>query len=146
METHAAGLMARRMMNEHGLGHWLFKFDRRAVGRLGCCRHGEQTISLSEKIVRLTDESVIRNTVLHEIAHALVGPGHGHDHVWRRQALAIGCNGNRGHTVDTSSLAPWLATCQCAGKKFRRHRLAANIRNCSACPDCKTKLEWQKVA
>lgn len=146
METYEAGQLARRLMNEHGLGHWLFRFDRRAISRLGQCSHGRQTISLSEKIIPLTDEKVIRNTILHEIAHALVGPGHGHDHVWRRQALTIGCNGERGHRVDTSPLAPWMATCQCAGKRFRRHRLAEKVRNFSACPDCKTKLEWKKVA
>lgn len=146
METTTAGQMARKMMNDHGLAHWRFRFDRRAVRRLGQCDHANQTISLSEKVLALADEATVRNTILHEIAHALVGPGHGHDWVWRRKAPSIGCNGNRCHTVNTTSLAPWQAQCKCAGKVFSRHRLAASVKHNSACPNCRTKLDWQRVA
>lgn len=138
--------MARRMMNEHGLGHWLFRFDRRAVTRMGQCRYGEQTIALSEKVVMLADEATVRNSILHEIAHALVGPGHGHDWVWRQKARSIGCNGNRCHTVNTRQLAPWKATCLCPAKVFTRHRLAAKVKHNSACPDCRSRLDWQRIA
>lgn len=145
METTTAGQMARRLMNEHGLGHWLFRFDRRATVRLGQCHHGRQTISLSEKVVRLTDEATVRNTILHEIAHALVGPGHGHNYVWRMKAQSIGCNGNRCHSVDVYAAAPWLGTCGC-GKEFRRHRLNAKTRDYGRCPSCKVNLTWRRVA
>jgi predicted SprT family Zn-dependent metalloprotease len=33
------------------------------------------------------------NTITHEIAHALVGHVHGHDHVWRRKHLELGGDG-----------------------------------------------------
>ena len=41
--------------------------------------------------VRHADIDHIRDTILHEIAHALVGPCHGHDAVWRQKAREIGC-------------------------------------------------------
>ena len=41
----------------------------------------------------------IKDTVLHEVAHALCreihGGNHGHDMYWRRIAYSIGCNGER---------------------------------------------------
>lgn len=132
-------------MNQHGLGHWLFRFDRRATVRLGLCSYRTKTISLSEKVILLTDEATVRNTILHEIAHALVGPGHGHDSVWRRKALSIGCTGDRCHSVDVYAAAPWLGTCGC-GTEYRRHRLSERIRQYGRCKKCKTGLTWQRVA
>ena len=41
----------------------------------------------------------IKNTILHEIAHALVGPKHGHNEIWKQKALEIGCDAERCHYV-----------------------------------------------
>jgi SWI/SNF-related matrix-associated actin-dependent regulator 1 of chromatin subfamily A len=41
-----------------------------------------------------TEEQQFKDTILHEIAHAIVGPHHGHDEVWRGKAVEIGCTGN----------------------------------------------------
>ena len=39
---------------------------------------------------------VIKNTILHEIAHAIVGYGvSAHGSEWKRMAMSIGCNGQR---------------------------------------------------
>lgn len=140
METTTAATLARTLMNEHGLGHWTFQFDRATV-RLGSCHHGRQRITLSERIVRITDEATVRNTILHEIAHALVGPGHGHGYTWMSKAISIGCDGRRCHSVDTWEVAKWLGTCGC-GRKYRRHRLTKNVREHGRCPGCKTGITW----
>jgi hypothetical protein len=42
--------------------------------------------------VDLNPWDIVRLTVRHEAAHALVGPGHGHSVVWKRQARALGVN------------------------------------------------------
>lgn len=39
--------------------------------------------------------SLIRDTILHEIAHALVGPNHCHDLVWKAKCLEIGATPRR---------------------------------------------------
>jgi predicted SprT family Zn-dependent metalloprotease len=148
MNHHDAARLARSLMNEHGLGHWTFQFDRRARTRLGCCKHGIQTLSVSERLLSQVDEATLRNTMLHEIAHALVGPGHGHDAVWRHKARAIGCNGNRCYDsakVDPYADAPWKAACGC-GKVYRRHRLNKQVRHYSRCSGCSTALTWKRVA
>jgi len=155
METTTASALARSIMNEHGLTTWTFQFDR-AKRRLGMCSHRTQTISLSAPLTRLNDEERIRNTILHEIAHALVGPGHKHDHVWRRQARAIGCDGRT--CVDTEEIvtAPtaWVGICPCCLTKVGRHRLTDKARRvaCSACCkqfargryDERFKFEWHR--
>ena len=83
--------MARRLMSKHGLNHWRFKFDN-AKRRAGLCSFRKKTISLSKEYVIRNSDNVedIKDTILHEIAHALVGPGHGHGPVWKRECIRIG--------------------------------------------------------
>jgi predicted SprT family Zn-dependent metalloprotease len=136
MNRHDAAILARTLMNEHGLGHWAFQFDR-SVRRFGVCRFGTQTISMSQRLVELNEEARVRNTILHEIAHALVGPGHGHNHVWRNKARSIGCDGRT--CVDSKTVAlpeaPWVGTCPGCRKTTTRHRLTAKGRQL-ACARC----------
>lgn len=83
-------------MAVHGLldDGWYFAFNSRRRGA-GTCKYGDQSIELSRHITLHTDEHEVRDTILHEIAHALVGTKHGHDDTWVRKAKEIGCNGNR---------------------------------------------------
>jgi predicted SprT family Zn-dependent metalloprotease len=83
-------------MNQHGLREqlWSFQFDR-SVSRLGLCSHRKKTISLGTHATLVNDELAVRNTILHEIAHALVGVNHNHDAVWKAKAREIGCTGER---------------------------------------------------
>ena len=90
----AVQAMANDLMNLHGVGHWTFKFDR-AIRRAGLTSYASRTISMSLPLVRSMEAVEVRNTLLHEIAHAMVGAGYGHGPTWRRQALAIGCNAQR---------------------------------------------------
>jgi predicted SprT family Zn-dependent metalloprotease len=91
MDLDEAQRESMRLMREHGLLGWGFRFDegRRTFGR---CRHNDKTISLSRRLTRLNDWSHVKATMLHEIAHALVGPNHGHDAAWRAMAVRLGTN------------------------------------------------------
>jgi predicted SprT family Zn-dependent metalloprotease len=80
---------AREMMREHLLVGWTFKFDT-ATKRFGVCRYGRREIGMSRRLTLANDEAQALDTVLHEIAHALVGPGHGHGPVWKAKAREIG--------------------------------------------------------
>ena len=100
----AALEMAASLMAAHGLDGWNVKLDH-ARRRAGQCDYRKREISLSRHYVRHAEESHIRDTILHEIAHALVGPRHGHDAVWRRKAREIGCTATRCHTL-TFATAP----------------------------------------
>ena len=86
--------LALSIMAEHGLAGWSFDYDR-ARRRKGSCTHRKKLITLSEPFVLLNDNDAIRLTILHEIAHALVGPGHGHDAVWKAKCLEVGAQPRR---------------------------------------------------
>ncbi len=76
-----------------------------------------------------TDEG----TILHEIAHALVGPGHGHDSVWRTQALKIGCTGSRCVPEDAPKLeGNWIGVCP-QGHQRSWHTRPERVGSCSRC-------------
>src|SRR4051812_30508933 len=73
--------LAHELMRRHGLGGWRFEFDQ-AKRRAGVCRHRQKVIGLSAPITRLHPADEVRDTVLHEIAHALAGARAGHGPVW----------------------------------------------------------------
>ncbi len=89
MELTDAERMARYHMQVHGLHGWAFRFDK-ATRRFGCCDFTHRTISLSRRIVLLNEPDRVRLTVLHEVAHALAGPGAGHGKMWREIVLRLG--------------------------------------------------------
>ena len=68
---------------------WRFGFDL-APARGGICRHTEKQITLSVTYCLKASKSEIVDTILHEIAHAIVGPQHQHDAVWKAAAQRIG--------------------------------------------------------
>ena len=82
--------LAHELIAKHKLTDWTFKFDR-AVRRFGLCNHTYKTIQLSAKLVELNSEEHVTNTILHEIAHALVDANHGHDNVWKQKCIEVGC-------------------------------------------------------
>ncbi|MDE0262000.1 MAG: SprT-like domain-containing protein [Bryobacterales bacterium] len=115
--------VAEALIQQHGLDGWSFQFDS-AQKRAGACTFNTKVISLSRFYCIKASDAQIRDTILHEIAHALAGPKHNHDATWKRIARAIGCTADRCHTVD---FAPpkYIASCPRCGwhqKKNRRLR------------------------
>ncbi|MCE1180545.1 MAG: SprT-like domain-containing protein [Micrococcales bacterium] len=132
MDLRHALVMGRALMREHGLTGWTLSYDR-AKTRAGACRFTTRQITLSRYLTHLHSEEEVRDTVLHEIAHALVGPRHGHDAVWRRQALAIGCTAERCVPEDAPRVeAPWVGICP-AGHESHRHRAPTRVASCPKC-------------
>lgn len=80
--------LAITLMFEHKLNGWKFVFTT-AVRQYGHCSHRQKVIGISKHISPMNSLEETRNTILHEIAHALVGPGHGHDQVWKNMAVEI---------------------------------------------------------
>lgn len=124
--------MARELLLHHGLPDWSVTVDA-AKTRAGVCRPARREIGLSAPITRLHDEAEVRETVLHEIAHALVGAEHGHDAVWRARARSIGCTGERCVAPDAGRVeGPWQGVCP-AGHRVSRHRRPTRPSSCSVC-------------
>jgi predicted SprT family Zn-dependent metalloprotease len=123
----AVGLMAR-----HGLAGWRLVFDN-AKTRAGVCRSDRKEIGLSRALTRLHSQAHVTDTVLHEIAHALVGPHHGHDEVWRAATLHIGGSGTRCVPHDAPRVeGSWVGVCP-AGHRRTAHRSPRRVRSCRQC-------------
>jgi predicted SprT family Zn-dependent metalloprotease len=127
---------ARTIMDAHGLTDWKLTFDR-AVRRAGITRFDRKVISLSAPLMRKYAEvgahEQVRETILHEVAHALAGPRHNHDATWQAIARRIGSTGLRTVAPDAPTIeTDWVGTCP-AGHTVTRHRRPAGIRSCSRC-------------
>jgi len=75
--------------------NWKFVWDNKAVRRYGQCRYGRKEVGLTKKLVSLNTIEESKDVVLHEIAHALAGSGHGHDALWRRWCVKVGAKPER---------------------------------------------------
>lgn len=119
-------------MARHGLTGWRLVFDN-AKTRAGVCRFDRKEIGLSRPLISLYEVEQVTETVLHEIAHALAGPRHGHDRVWRATARRIGCSGRRCMPVDAPSVeGPWVGVCP-AGHRTTAHRRPIRVKSCRTC-------------
>jgi predicted SprT family Zn-dependent metalloprotease len=132
----------------HQLEGWSFQFDH-ATKRAGCCNYRTRVISLAHAYARSAADEAIDDTLLHEIAHALVGKEHGHDQVWRATAVALGCAGQRCHDVQ-STPPRYIVTCDkaCWVTTAERRQRGAVCRTCHGPVRYTTYTEarWQEAA
>src|SRR5690242_10849473 len=112
--------LALERMAQHGLHDWRFAFNRRKRS-MGLCRYAEKTIELSIYLVDRNGPDEILDTILHEIAHALVGPKHGHDAVWKAKCREIGARPERCGDADMPP-GRWRTRCDHCGQIYSRHR------------------------
>jgi predicted SprT family Zn-dependent metalloprotease len=135
--------LALELLAVHGLNDWSFGFNRRKRS-LGLCVFHRRTIEVSVFFVLQNPPEEIVDTILHEIAHALVGPRHGHDRVWKQKCREIGAKPQRcGHAEMPEG--KWRASCGQCGKKFHRHRKPKRTRgwHCRSCGPERGKLAWK---
>lgn len=134
MDSFEAKRVALDLMRKHELlsKGWTFQFDN-SKRRLGCCKHRIKTITFSKNYQPLVEVNEFTDTILHEIAHALVG--HGHDSVWKRKAIEIGCNGKRLYSGDKKVEGKYAATCHKCGTVYYKHRITSRNRN-QSCGKC----------
>ena len=98
-----------------GLGPgWRFHFETTA-NRAGVCRHAAKTIAMAVSYALRAGWPDIRDTLLHEIAHAIVRPTHHHDRVWKEKAREIGCS-TEPCTKLAHSAGRWIARCARAAR------------------------------
>lgn len=134
--------LALELMALHGLADWRFSFNNRKR-HLGLCRFTVRTIELSVYFVERNGLDEIRDTILHEIAHALVGPGHGHDRVWKQKCLEVGARPQRCIRADMPR-GRWQVRCGGCGRQFCRHRkpkVRAGL-HCRLCGPEQGQLLW----
>lgn len=114
---------AQEKMAHHGLTHagWTLCVDS-AKSRLGQCRYDKREIGISRDYLIHGNVDMVRDTILHEIAHALT-PGDNHGWRWQRKCLEIGANPRR--TKDEGELGEAL-------RKVRK-KSAKYVLGCASC-------------
>lgn len=113
----------RELMDSFGLDTWNLVTDN-AIRRNGCCIHRTKTLSFSKHFIERNPQEMLLNTVLHEIAHALVGGGHGHNEVWRQKCIEIGYSNPTRCTASDMPKGKYQAHCtNCGPINAYKHRL-----------------------
>lgn len=90
-----------RLMKKHNLSQegWTWSwFNHKRT--FGLCNYTDLEIKLSQAFVANADFEETVDTILHEIAHALVEPRNNHNRIWVLKAHEIGCTGNKYCSVE----------------------------------------------
>lgn len=145
MDLRKAEGMAKDLMGWYLRGrNWSFQFDR-SLTRLGLCNHRECFISLGTHATSVNEEKEVLNTLLHEIAHALIGPGAGHGPEWKAVAKSIGCTAERTGKILIEAPAKYTGECPNCSKvfyKYRKPKLGAYHGQCGL----DAKVVWKEAA
>ena len=141
--------LAVALMARHGLAGWRFRFNR-ARRRAGVCfypalgRPGR--IELSVHFVERNSAEEIRETILHEIAHALAGHGHHHDDFWKSICVRIGAKPERCYDAAAVDMPKgrWRAACPGCKAEHHRHKRPRSLTgyHCRSCGPKKGQLVW----
>jgi len=146
MNLFTAQGLAKRLMKEHIQEEgWIFAWNNRKT-EFGNCSYSSKTIALSRPLTETNTEEEVLDTILHEIAHAIVGPGMGHGSIWQLTAKGLGSNGLR-----TSKRArvskPVKGIClKCEKVVAEAHRMGSRMRRSfhRACGPTEGKLVWKR--
>lgn len=135
-------------IQKHRLKEWIFRFDN-SVSRAGVCKYENKLIAVSNIHCLTHNHEVVRDTVLHEIAHALAGPKHYHDEEWVRIAKSIGCTA-KVRSDERIERTRYIQTCTSC-KWGRRLQRRVRNRKCRSCGKPVSYLPfteeaWQKFS
>ena len=140
MELNVVIMLANKLLDEHGLIEkgWRFSFDR-AKRRAGSCKFSKKEITIAKAYAERQERMEIKNTILHEIAHALVGSQHGHSQIWRKKAKEIGCDASRCHHI-VFSKPKYVLTCYNRCFEVSRYRVNQSFMQSKICSKCNSNL------
>lgn len=136
----AITLFIRSLFAQYNLTGWTFKGYDNAKTRAGWCLGGKhKVIGLSKHFVLNNTAEEIKNTIVHEIAHAIDNEIRGksnHDDHWRSIALALGDDGHRCYdsTKVAMPVGKYLYVCpeESCKREVRYHKRKSN----TACGVC----------
>lgn len=131
MDLNDAEDLAHDLMDDHNLNHWSFRWSN-ARTIFGQCCEQSQTLFLSRPLVQAYPEAEVRDTILHEIAHALVGSEHNHDKVWKAAVVAIGGRPETTYTSTVRLPKRWVGHCPLCFREFTCNR-RSGTKVCGPC-------------
>lgn len=138
--------LGNQKLDEFGLLEqgWKFKISNTKTA-LGRCSHMRKEVEFSKHYLHIDDDEIL-DTILHEIAHALIDPKHGHDYMWKMMARKVGANPQRtteAH-IEPSAGYNYAMICPSCGRRWNRYRMRK--RNFGGkCPDCKVTVKIYRI-
>jgi len=126
---------AESLLKKYKLDKWNCAVSHNARSWLAKCYYGNKQIVLSKYLLELGSNEEVMDTILHEVAHAIVGPDvEHHGKEWLAKSKELGCSGNlAGHRI-----APYLyeAKCSKCNSEFGLDKLRKNKTYfCQPCAD-----------
>ena len=126
------------LMLEYGLIHrgWTFGWikSEQAIGK---CFPRRQLIVMSEPYATHNPEAEVRDTILHEIAHALVAVDgvreRHHGPAWQAKAVLVGATPERAATNIAMPQMRWAMICPKCNATWNRHRKPRKTYLCGKC-------------
>tara|TARA_R110002094_G_scaffold201421_3_gene172897 strand:- start:145 stop:636 length:492 start_codon:yes stop_codon:yes gene_type:complete len=127
-------------LKKHGLREkgWTFKVSR-GKNILGSCVYKTKTIKISRYLIQLGTDEEVRETVLHEIGHALAGGRAGHGYLWKLRCRDVGLMNPRQYSDNLSYEVPHKITLNCPVHGVitkRQRRLKEGLLERTWCRDC----------
>jgi len=142
LELEIVKQLAEAELAKQNLFDWKFKFDN-SKRRFGLCSFSTKTISLSRTLALLNSEIDIIDTIKHEVAHAIVGSGNGHNHIWKKKAVELGCSEKRCYESKFVQKPKGIYIYECSNCKQRIERFKQSQKDC-ACATCCRKFNNNK--
>lgn len=140
MEPSKAKKLAIELMQEWDLTpKWSFEFDN-AKRRFGCCKISKKKITLSKHLTKRNEINAVKDTILHEIAHALDYKDRGtsdHSKHWKQWARKVGANPTRCYDSQVvNTVEPpyydWCPNCGHKRNRYKRHK-SNRPQSCGKC-------------
>ena len=125
-------------LQKFNLNDWKVTFDY-AKRRAGACIYSKKELSFSIYFLRNSSSFDLNDTLLHEISHALVGPNQGHNNIWKKKALSIGCTGKVYHSLNFSNPG-WIKYCSNFCWEQKCYRRKQNL----ICKICRSEVLYKK--
>lgn len=121
MRLLAAEKIAKELMQKHGLIYNGWKFDWLKHSSIaGLCDYTNKKVVLSLELTALNTESEVKDTLIHEIAHALT-PGDGHGKRWKAKCIELGCRPEQYYndTQKVTAFSRYTAVCEVCGYQHK---------------------------
>ena len=92
MDIVEAKSFADSKIKEHGLAAkgWKVVFNENLRVSLGRCHYANKTIEINPAYVKTNNQTLVFDTILHEIAHAMTDPSVRHGAEWKAICVRIG--------------------------------------------------------
>jgi len=116
------------------ISNWEFSWHNKKT-ILGTCSYYRKTIFLSKAIfTNPQNQAVLKNTILHEIAHALT-PGDKHGKIWKKTFIKLGGSGETCSDVQCEARDKYTFKCPNCGQVIYKYRKLKYEHACSICCD-----------